>query len=198
VGVLELEEVTETQLMEITPLQTRSDWAWVPGLRWSPDGEILYTVDHAPPPGMVSPEESPIFDLTAIPLAASSPIHLVSQVGMFAYPLPSPFQTYPSGEKGYQVAYLQAIFPTQSDTSRYRLMVMDRDGSNRREFFPPSGAQGIEPQREWGVWSPAPLEGSQGHALGILYQGNLWLVELADGDAWQVTGDGRLNRVDWK
>ncbi|MFH1636444.1 MAG: G5 domain-containing protein [Chloroflexota bacterium] len=198
VGVLDLALETQTTVLEITPLQTRSDWAWVPGVQWGPDGKVLYTVNHAPPPGAVLPEESPIFDLTAIPLEMGSPVALVLQVGMFAYPLPSPLQPHPSGENAYQVAYLQAIFPTQSDTSRYRLMVMDRDGSNQRELFPPSEALGIEPQREWGVWSPEPLGGSGNYTLAILYQGNIWLVDAATGEAWQVTGDGRINRVDWR
>ena len=76
-------------------------------------------------------------------------------------------------------------------------MVMDRDGSNQRELFPPSEAPGIEPQQEWGVWSPEPL-GSGGYMLAILYQGNIWLVDAATGEAWQITGDGRINRVDWR
>jgi hypothetical protein len=198
IGVLDLEEETLTQVMEITPLQTRSEWAWVPGVSWSPAGRVLYTVDHAPPPGLVSPEESPLFDLAAIPLDGGPAVHIVSQVGMFAYPLPSPVQVLTSGENAYQVAYLQAIFPSQSDTSRYRVAIMDRDGSNRREIFPSTDAQGIEPQREWAVWSPEPLEGWDGYTLALLYQGNLWLVDSANGDAWQITGDGRLNRVDWR
>jgi len=198
VGVLDLALETQTTVLEITPLQTRSDWAWVPGVQWGPDGNVLYTVNHAPPPGAVLPEESPIFDLTAIPLEMGSPVALVSQVGMFAYPLPSPVQPQPWGEDAYQIAYLQAIFPNQSDTSPYRLMVMDRDGSNRQELFPPSESPGIEPQREWGVWSPEPLGGSGNYTLAILYQGNIWLVDGATGEAWQITGDGRINRVDWR
>jgi hypothetical protein len=117
---------------------------------------------------------------------------------MFAYPRPSPIQAQTTGESAYQVAYLQAIFPEQSDTSRYRLMVMDRDGSNRRELFPPAEAQGIDPQRDWGVWSPQVVDGSQGHALAVLYQGNIWLVDSVSGETWQITGDGRINRVDWR
>jgi len=193
-----LEENQRSQILEITPLQTRGNWAWVPGAQWSPDGLVIYTVNHAPPPGSVSPEESPNFDLTAIPLVSGEPIPLVSLVGMFAYPLPSPIQIHASGETGYQVAYLQAIFPTQSDTSRYRLRVMDRDGSNQRELFPPAEAPGIEPLNDWGVWSPAELESTGHHVLAILYQGNIWLIDTHSGESWQITGDGSINRMDWQ
>lgn len=185
-------------VMEITPLQTGGDWAWVPGIGWGSDGRVLYTVDHAPTPGVGSPEESQNFSLTAIPLGGGPAMHLVSQVGMFAYPLPSPIQTQEYEENSYQIAFLQAIFPTQSETSRYRLVVMDRDGSNRLQLFPPQELPGLEPQREWGVWSPEPVEGGRSFLLAVLYQGNIWFVDARNGESWQITGDGRINRLDWK
>lgn len=198
VGIVDLAEGALVQTMGMIPLKTRSDWAWVPGLRWGPDGSVLYTVRHAPPPGVASPEESPIFNLSAIPLGGGNPLDLVSHVGMFAYPLPSPVRPQPTGESGYQVAYLQAIFPEQSENSRYRVMLIDRDGSNRRQLFPPAEAQGLEPQRDWGVWSPQVIDDAQGYVLAVLYQGNIWLVNSESGEAWQITGDGRINRVDWR
>ena len=198
IGLVNIEEGTLNSVLEITPLETRSDWAWVPGIKWGPDGAMLFTVRHAPPPGVVSPEESPIFNLTAIPLTGGEPVDLVSHVGMFAYPLPSPMQPQPTGEVAYQVAFLQAIFPDQSETSRYRVMITDRDGSNRRELFPPTEAQGIEPQRDWGTWSPQLVEGSEDYTLAVLYQGNIWLIDSGTGESWQITGDGRINRLDWR
>ncbi len=93
------------------------------------------------------------------------------------------------------MAYLQALFPDQSETSRYRVTVMDRDGSNRRTLFPPEESAGMEPQQYWGVWSPTEMptaEGSTlestGYALAVIYQGNLWLVNTVSGEAFQVTG----------
>ncbi|MBN1668587.1 MAG: G5 domain-containing protein [Anaerolineales bacterium] len=190
--------VSQTLLLEITPLNTRGDWAWVPGLRWSPDGQVLFTVDHAPPDGLVSAEESPYFDLSAIPLTQGLPINLVKNVGMFAYPLPSPLLPLTSGEQAYWVAYLQARFPEQSETSPYRVVVMDRDGSNRRELFPPAEKPGLEPQTDWGAWAPQLLPGASGPTLALLYQGNIWLLDASSGQAWQVTGDGRIQRIDWR
>ena len=198
VNFAEEEVITPTVLLEVTPLQTRGDWAWVPGVSWSPDGEAIFTVDHAPPSGVESPEESPNFDLVAIPFDLGRPLKLVQDVGMFAYPKPSPILIQPSGERAYRIAYLQAILPAQSDTSRYRLTVLDRDGSNRREIFPPPEAAGLDPQRGWGAWSPRPLPGRSSLSLAVLYQGNIWLVDSATGEAWQVTGDGRINRLDWR
>lgn len=182
-------------LLAITPLQTHSDWAWVPGMTWGADSQTLYVVTHAPPPNLVSPEESPFFDLTAASTANKAVVRIASQTGMFAYPSASALR--PSGEeKSYQVAFLQAIFPEQSETSRYRVVVMDRDGSNQHAIFPPSDAPGLEPQAP--AWAPEPLEGQIGDFLALSYQGNLWLVDSSNGQAFQVTGDGLISRIDWK
>jgi hypothetical protein len=192
------EEGQLNPLLNVIPFQTGGDWAWVPGISWSPDGRILYSIDHVPPAGSTSPETSPDFDLEAVPLYGAPPMRLVSQTGMFAYPKASRFQDQPDGGQGYQVAYLQAIFPSQSDSSRYRLMVMDQDGSNRRSIFPDEGASGIQPQAGWGVWSPAAIKEGGSLALAVIYQNNLWLVDASSGEARQLTGDGLVNRVDWK
>ena len=198
IGFVDLDEGLQEQLLAITPLQTRSDWAWVPGINWSPDNQVLYSVQHSAPQGSVAPEESVDFDLTALILGTGEPILMVSKVGMFAYPLPSPVQIHPSGETGYQVAYLQAVFPSQSDSSRYRMVVMDRDGSNRRELFPPTEAKGIEPSQDWGKWSPAPMGENGNFTIALLYQGNIWLVDSITGESWQVTGDGLISRIIWQ
>ena len=187
-----------TPLAEIVPLLTRGDWAWVPGISWSPDGEILYTVDHVPPPGSSTPEELPLFDLSAVPVPGGPLLRIISQAGMFSYPLASPSQIRSDGQQSYQVAYLQAAFPTQSETSRYWLAVMDRDGSNPHTIFPAEGSQGITPQRDWGAWSPQALSESGNYSIALVYQGNLWLIDSVTGQAQQVTGDGLTTRVIWK
>ncbi len=183
-------------LLVFPPFQTHADWAWVPGVSWGPDRQVLYTVDHVAPPGSSSPEESPQFDLTAIPISTTVPLHLASDVGMFAYPVASPIQEQQNGEKGYQVAFLQARFPKQSGTSPYTLVVMDRDGSNQRLLFPPAGEPGLDPQQV--VWSPKPLEDTGAFAIAVLYRGNLWLVDADSGLARQITGDGLTSRISWR
>lgn len=189
VGLLDLQTGLQETVLEIEPLQTFADWAWVPGFAWGPDGKVLYTVDYQ------SQGDAQLFDLVAIPIEVGNPLPLVSQVGMFAYPAASPLREIPSGETAYQVAYLQALFPSQSETSRYRLMVMDRDGSNRRSLFPLEGT-GLTPQRI--VWSPQSLDSNGDHAIAFLFQDNLWLVNATNGETWQITGDNLTSRLDWK
>ncbi len=182
-------------LLEITPLNTHSDWAWIPPIVWGTDSNSLYFVSHAPAPAPISSEESPYFDLSAASFSNEATVSIIDSTGMFAYPSVSLIHSNGS-EKNYQIAYLQSIFIEQSDTSRYRLMVMDRDGSNKKMLFPPSDSNGIEPQLP--VWAPAAIDGQVNDFIALIYQGNLWLIDSGSGESYQVTGDGLLSKMDWK
>jgi resuscitation-promoting factor RpfB len=195
VGIVDQQKGELRPLLEITPLQTHSDWAWVPGMVWGADSQTLYVVTHAPPPNLVNPEESPYFDLSAASTANKTTMRLIQQTGMFAYPSASPLR-HNGEEDAYLIAFLQAIFPEQSETSRYRVIVMDRDGSNKRIIFPPPDSPGLEPQIP--IWAPQPIEGQTGNFLLFVYQGNLWLVDSGNGQTFQATGDGLITRADWK
>ena len=197
IGLVNMEDGSLTPLMETIPVQTGGDWAWVPGFSWSPDKMAAFTVNHTASTGPESPEESPLFDLTAILLDIGNRATIMPQTGMFSYPRTSPEILNSDGEKGYLVAYLQSIFPNQSESSRYRLVVMDQDGSNPKILYPAEGESGIEPQEV--SWSPAPLPRTENYAIALINQGNLWLVDsLGLEDPKQVTGDGLVTRIDWK
>ncbi len=197
IGFVDLETERLTPLYNFPPLQTRSDWAWIPEIAWSPDGLFLYFVDHTPQEGLSSGEQSPLFSLAAIPLFGGAPIHMISEVGMFANPLPSPVRRLQqNNESSYQVAYLQALMPTQSQTGGYRLVVMDRDGSNLKTLFPPEGTSGLEPHRF--VWAPNVDGGVGTNIVAIIYQGNIWFIDVVQGTSQQLTGDGLITAIDWK
>ena len=196
IGLLDFETGAITSTLDILPFQTGGDWAWVPGLSWGPNGDVVYTVNHTPEEGAASPEQSPIFDVVAVPQSTGNPVTLVRQTGMFGYPVASPLQLGVGNGNDYQVAYLQAVFPNQSDSSRYRLVAMDRDGSNRRTLFPAEDKPGLEPQQV--AWSPAVIPERNSYAIAVLYQGNLWLIDSSTDEATQVTGDGLISRVSWR
>lgn len=190
IGLVNFEKKSLTRLVTLLPYQTRADWAWIPGVSWSPDGKFLYTVNHVFQNGLVSDEASPLFDLTAISVSSGLMTSLVPESGIFTYPVTSSSKS----EKGYEVAFLKSIFPRQSDTSRYQLAIIDRDGSNRHIVFPADGAAGMEPQRV--VWSPQFTEGSK--RIALIYQGNLWFINPTTAQSQQITGDGLISRIDWK
>ena len=197
VGLIDLESGQQRTLIDLVPYNTRGDWAWMPGIAFSPGGDVLYTVKHAADSGTGSAEESPFFDLVAVPLKSGLTIPLRESVGMFAYPLPSPIRGTAGGETGFQLAYLQAALPELSATSSYRIALMDRDGSNQRVIFPSLDRTGLSPRRGWGAWAPTTEDEGGGLTLGVLYQGNIWLIDSESGEAVQATGDGRVQRLDW-
>lgn len=198
VGLLDIQnnQGLADPLLDFTYLKTGSEWAWVPGLTWGPDGKVLYTIDHTPDAEAVSNEESQVFDLAAILVQGKVPVSLVSAVGMFAYPTPSPMQKLESGENAYQVAFLKAVTPKLSKSSRYQLWVMDRDGSNQRLLFPEEGTRGLDPQQV--AWSPAPLVEEYHNVIALIYQGNIWFINPYAGTVRQITGDELTVRLDWK
>jgi Tol biopolymer transport system component len=190
VGLIDVENGNQQPLIDITPYQTQADWAWVTGLGWAPDHRVIYFVTHPPKAGLNSAEASPIFDLTAMVIDGGTTINLGPQSGMFSYPVTSPM----TSDGDYLVAFLQSIFPEQSDTGRYHLVVMDRDGSNRKTVFPAEGLPGLEPQQV--VWAKKASASGE-FWIALTYQGNLWLVNPISGDAQQITGDGLMKRIDW-
>lgn len=205
IGKVSLSEGSMTSIYSITPYQTGGNWAWVPGASWSPEGNVIYSVDHIKTEA-IGPQESHNFYLIAIPQLGGSPVRLANDVGMFAYPVPSPMQlmkdfNYSASGKSqnqaaFSVAFLRAIFPNQSEISGYQLCTMDRDGSNQKTIFPEEGAIGLNPQGV--VWSPEPIGSEDELAIAFVYNGNIWMVYAITGEAVQITGDGLTTRIDWR
>lgn len=191
VGLVDFELKSTRTLLELIPYETGGDWAWVPGLSWSGDGELLYTVTHAPLAEVNRQDTSPLFNLSAILMSNGAIVDLMPQVGMFAYPAASPYNPVSPGT----VALLQAVFPDQSENSRYRLVIVDQDGSNARVIYPPEGGVGLEPQQV--VWSPS-IDGSSAGRIAFIQQGNIWLIDPGAGNLQQITGDGLITRLDWQ
>jgi hypothetical protein len=189
VGVVSVDDPSLAPALEMTPYQTLGDWAWVPGISWAWDDRTLFTVRHGPPVGLETEAASPAFDLVALQptSGAALPLHLRS--GMFAEPVVSPPRLLPDGEVDHQIAFLRALTPLESESSRYRLAVIDRDGSNLRTLFPAEGEPGLEPHRV--AWSP------DGQRLAVIYQGDLWIVDVASTQAHRLTSDGQVSAIDW-
>jgi resuscitation-promoting factor RpfB len=180
---------TRKKLLGITPFRTLADSIWLPPIAWTADGAFVLTVRHGLPTGLELPEDSPVFDLIAIPAGGGAPILLQDRAGMYAHPAAGPLRKS-GAEQGYNVAFLQALRPLESDLSKYRLMVCDRDGSNRTALFPAAGEQGLNGQVF--SWSP------DGGQIAVIHQGNLWIIDLASGIGQQITGDGQVTAIDWK
>jgi hypothetical protein len=205
IGIIDSKEKTQSLILDILPYQTGGDWAWVPGAAWSPDGNIIYAVNHVISETETS-HESQEFDLIAIPLLGGTPVTLVKNVGMFAYPVPSPVllvntETDPNSRSSieqadFSIAFLRAQAPDQIEASTYRLFTIDQDGSNQKALFPGESTSGLSPQHI--AWSPDQLGADGNYAIALVYNGNIWIIDAVTGAAQQVTGDGMTTRVDWR
>ncbi len=194
VGQIDIRQPSLDPLHDEVPFQTLGDWAWVPGVAWGQDNRTLYMVDHGPPLGIESPAASPVFNLVVLPSGGGGLLPLAERTGMFSLPTVSPASVLDSGEVAYSLAYYQASSPLDSRDSSYRLMLIDRDGSNRRILFPSDGQAGMKGDdiQHPAAWSP------DGSRLALLYQGNLWLVDVTTAQGQQLTGDGQTRAYDWK
>jgi resuscitation-promoting factor RpfB len=185
IGLVDLESGSLTPLIEFDPYNTGSDWAWVPGIKWSPDDQAIFTTLI---PGIENgTAQNPV--LSAIILPEGQTIHIVTNCGLFCYPVPSSLS--PDGV--YTIAYLSAIVPDQSETSGYNLKIMDRDGSNPRKLYPDEGIQGLVPQ--YLKWSP---DNATDHLLAAIAKGDLILVDTSSGSIKKITSDGSISKIDWK
>ena len=185
IGLVDTKTGELSSLTEFAPYQPQTDWAWIPAISWSEDNSVIFTVSNTDDPGGNS------YALSAILLEEKRVLPLVSNCGLFCYPVPSP-----SDENGnYMVGFLSSILPEQSETSRYTLNIMDRDGSNRKRLYPGEGMQGLDPQTI--SWSPVFDENGD-QWIAFIAQGNLMLVNVQQGNLKQVTGDGSLTKLIWR
>ena len=196
-GVVELADRRRIPLFQYAVFYSATDWVWLSQLSWSIDGHLLAGVIHAAPLGNEPAETSPIFDLVISSVDGRFTAPLRSSAGMWAAPAFSPDFAARGAEhsEGY-LAWLQAREPQNSMNGEYDLMVADRDGSNQRRLFPLDEEPGIR-KRDFGlrsrdfVWSP------DAKFIALIYQGDLWLIDVASAERYQVTFDGETSNPVW-
>ena len=166
-------------LADFAPLQTFSEWVWVPHLSWAPDGNFIAATIHGPPLAAEPAEESQVFDLWLLSTDGKIKAKVVEQVGMWANP-----EWGPAG-----ISFGQAEVPLQSVNSRYTIQLIDRDGSNRRQLFPFIDETGVQlPEL---TWSP---DGTQ---LLFVKEGNLYLSSSMGSPPRQLTANTQASQPQW-
>jgi hypothetical protein len=188
IGTINLSGSTDPvkeQLTSFSHYQTWTDWVWIPALTWSPDSKFLYTVSHGDPIGLELPEDSQIFNVSALAQDGSFQATLAERTGIWSNPVVSPMTS-----TGFQVAFLQANNPLQSVNSGYTLSVMEQDGSNVKDIFPILGETALKPQNV--SWSPS------GKQIALIHKGNLWIVGNESSVSQQLTSDGQTSKPSWE
>ncbi len=180
-----------------------NSWVWTPNLSWSPNSDLLAATIHGKPLDTESPETSPVFDVALVQANNKSQglfqVDLVPQAGMWSGPEYSPLIDNGNGNKLGYIAYLKARSPIDSVSSEYDLVIADRDGSNAKPIFPGSDKPGLKPldnlignlvSSEM-AWSPS------GQQIVLIYQGDLWIVDVASGRANQITLVNNAHHPRW-
>ncbi len=164
------------------PYRTYAPWVWTPSVDWFPEGAYVITTLHGPPPTGETPEDSPVFDVWALSAEGTITAELASEAGMWSAPA--------SGPKTGTIAFGRARSPYASQTSSYDLHLMDRDGSDRRLVFPTDEEIGLTYPEI--AWSPDETQ------IVVVYQENLYLIDVTDGDVHQLTANGGVTAVQWQ
>jgi hypothetical protein len=193
VGLVDLETGNCQPLVNFPVFETRGAWSWRSTVSFSPDGNLLLTTVHGQPIGRESPQTSPVFHVTAVEKTGAFNADVVENAGIWSTPRYSPVVTDPTtGQQRGYIAYLRArdLSSSINDNAQYDLVVADRDGSNAQVIFPPAGQSGLNPNAGH-TWSP---DGTQ---IAFIYQGNLWVIDVASQVAHQLTLDGGASNPVW-
>jgi hypothetical protein len=158
---------------------------------------LIASTVHGAPLGNEPPETSPVFDLAITNAENTFTATVKNAVGMWSAPKFSPEVSDSRSDfpKGY-IAYLQAREPYNSVNGEYELVIADRDGSNERVIFPMASQAGIQTS-DFGLsatdfaWSP------DARFIAIVYNGNLWIVDVQSTVSYQVTFDGGSSNPVW-
>lgn len=180
-----------TPLIRIQPYgKARSDWAWLPGVSRSADGNTLIFAYQGDISGARQSFDPSDFNLGTYDFQSGSAQPLLTKTGLFSEPALSPLFS----DGTIALAYLTAVHPLQSETSRYRIAVAEMNGANARVVYPSEGAIGVEPQRV--VWAPADSRSESW--LAFLQDGNVWLINPFTGIYNQITIDQSVEKILWE
>lgn len=192
-GLVDLETGDLQSLLSYTPFSTPSSWSWRANLSWSADAALLLTTVHGNPIGSEPPESSPAFHVAVAATDGTFSAQVAQNAGIWSTPEYSPMLTDETGAViDGSIAYLRArsLNNSISESAEYDLVVADRDGSNARVVYPTTNAQPGLTSREF-AWSP------DGRQIAFIYQGSLWVVDVASGTANQITLDSGAARPVW-
>ncbi len=178
-------EALRTPLKTFAPFRSPADWVWTPQLAWSPDSRFIVAAVHAPLDNFQVASDNPIFELWGLATDRTARAPLAKQTGMWAAPVWSP----PDASSESMITFGVALSPSDSERSRYALVVMDRDGGNKTQIFPQGKEDGLVVVQV--AWSPDARQ------LVAVRDGDLWLYDFASARWFQLTANGASALPRW-
>lgn len=197
IDIEEGSQAPRTQLKTFTEFNTRSDWVWIPTLSWSPDSTYLTFSQHSS-----DDPDNALFDTWVVNSTGLISNQFVNQSGMWTHPHWSPFTDIRAGDivsgtvtpaGNSHIAFLRATNPLDSLNSTYTLWLMDQDGSNTHQIYPPIGENSRFPfEEQFMSWAPT------GRDIAFIFDNALHLLSLDSGEAFRITQDDTLaSRPTW-
>lgn len=191
------ENTEPVPLTEYVVFRNLQELFWRSSLSWSYDGTLIASVIHGPPQPGVPTDTSRIFSVVVTDVDGNFEAMIDEGAGLWASPQFSPQlegveSPFPEG----YLAYMRVRDPNQVRNGQYDLVLADRDGSNARVIFPPVGQPGIR-SNDYGLtpqnftWSP------DGRQIALIYQGNLYIIDVITGASYQMTFDGGAQHPVW-
>lgn len=194
VGLVDLQTGACRPLLNFRAFETpRGSWSWRSTVSFSPDGSLLLTTVHGQPIGAEPPGTSPAFHVAITDKNGAFSANVVENAGIWSMPRYSPAVTNPdTGEQRAYIGYLRArdLSNSINDSAQYDLVIADRDGSNAVVIFPTPGQPGLTPDPHF-TWSP------DGTHIALIYQGNVWVIDITSRLGHQLTLDGGASTLVW-
>ena len=163
-------EPARSILHNFTAYDTGADWAWVPALGWSADGQTLAFTAH----------DGVGFDVWQAGVSTGSPVAVVPDAGLWSQVAWSPADP--------RLLTTRANNPTAGEDSRYALWLADSDGSNAARLFPPADEAGTFTRTAQSLaWGP------DGASVAFLYNNGLHILDLATGDVFAAGPDDTIS-----
>ena len=186
VGIIDVEaeiveeQVPHQQLVEFAPYNTNADWVWVPTLTWSPNGRFLAFTQHDG-----TDEQAALFNSWVLDTETPLTGQFVEETGMWGH------MNWATNSD--QIAFLKATDPLDSLRSNYTLWVMDNDGSNAQQIYPPLGENSAFSRDEnFMAWGPT------GEDIAFIFDDDLFLLNINTNELARITLDDTLdNHPTW-
>ncbi len=176
------------ELAAILPYQPENGTAWLPDLSWSPDGRRLYFTNHAS--GGAFDDIPNGFFLSVVDVYHTSEARIVTEQALNAQAL----SVAPSPRQDYNLVWLQQAVSGTANTG-YHLNAAISEEEISLEALP------LEPELELEVqevqWCPSETLCPDA-LVSVLYQSDIWILNLKTLKFTRITGDGSVKLIDWK
>ena len=159
-------------LHTFTAYDTGADWAWVPALGWSADGQTLAFTAH----------DGVGFDVWQTDVSIGTTVAVAPDAGIWSQLAWSPELD------DVRLITTRANEPSAGEDSRYALWLADGDGSNATRLFPPVDETGSFARSAQSLaWGP------DGDSVAFLFDDGLHILELAAGDVFTAGPDDTVS-----